>query len=417
MEQNSYVTAIDIGTTKIATVIGRVTPNGRVFVEDQQCTFSRGVNRGLVVNVEDTASSIKDCLSKLYEKRNVRPDRVVVGIAGRHISSRQSSAKRIRQKPGELITEREISELKKQMYSIALKPGQQILHVIPQEYTIDGTPVAKAVGCTGNELVGNYYIVVSDTSAMENIKMSIERCGLTMDNLVLEPIASANAVLTGEEKDAGVVLLDIGGGTSDLLIYHKNIIHTTQVISGGGELITGDIRDVCKISAQMAERLKCEHGSCFSECCSEDIIIPYSKDTAEREQGRITQKLLAEIIDARMEEIIDAVSYVIRESGYEREVSSMVLTGGGSQLKNLPQLFKLRTGLDVRVGYPKVQMGSKNCALSPIMATGVGLMMNGYQSVQGTRKGGKILGKIPFVGKIEEILAGMFVEDEKNKYL
>ncbi|MDR3367033.1 MAG: cell division protein FtsA [Prevotellaceae bacterium] len=416
MEQNSYVTAIDIGTTKIATVIGSVTSRGRILVEEQQCTFSRGVSRGLVVNVEDTADSIRDCLDKLYEKRSVRPDRVVVGIAGRHISSRQSSAKRIRKKPGTLITESEVNDLKQDMYNIALPAGQKILHVIPQEYVVDGMPVAKAVGCPGNELVGNFYIVVSDANAVENIKMSIERCGLTMDSLMLEPIASANAVLTGAEKEAGTVLLDIGGGTSDMLIYYKNIVRSTVVIASGGQVITSDIRDACKISLQMAERLKCQYGACFSEYCSGDIIIPYYRDTAARDQGVISQKLLAEIIDERMEQLIDAVKYTIAESGYEREISSIVLTGGGAQLRHLPQLFKLRTGLDVRVGYPIVQIDNKDYTLKPTMATSVGLMMNGYQSRSSKAATNKLLEKIPIIGKAfggcKELLADIF--DEKN---
>lgn len=413
MEENSYVTAVDIGTTKIAAVTGRVTPTGRILIENQHCTFSQGVSKGIVVNVEDTADSIRSCLDELCRKQGVYPSRVVVGIAGRHIESRQSGAQRIRQNPRKLISEEEVNALRQQMYSIALKPGQQILHVIPQEHVVDGMPVLKAAGCPGNVLVGSYHIVVGDASAMENIRMCVERCELTMDNLVLEPIASANAVLSEEEKDAGVVLLDIGGGTSDMLIYYKNIVRSTVVIPRGGEVITNDIREVCRVSAQMAERLKCLYGACFSECCSENTIIPFYRDTAGREQSSINQKTLAEIIDERMEQIIDAVSYTIRESGYERDVASIVLTGGGSLLKNLPQLFKLRTGLDVRVGYPRVQVGSKPYALSPIMATSVGLMMSGYKGERtGKSRIGNILGALPFVEKIKSGLENIF--DEKS---
>jgi cell division protein FtsA len=418
MEQNSYVTAVDIGTTKIAAVIGSVTPTGRILIETQQCAFSQGVNKGIVVNVEDTAASIRRCLDELYKKQSIRPGKVVVGIAGRHIESRQSSAQRIRPNPRKLISEEEVNALRQQMYNIVLKPGQKILHVIPQEYTVDGMPVAKAAGCPGNVLVGNYHIVVCNTGAMDNIRMCIERCGLTMDSLVLEPIASASAVLTDEEKDAGVVLLDIGGGTSDMLIYHKNIVRSTVVIPSGGEVITRDIREVCRVSTQMAEKLKCVYGACFSECCSEDTIIPFYRDTAGREQSSITQKILAEIIDERMEQIIDAVSYTIRESGYEKEVASIVLTGGGALLKNLPQLFKLRTGFDVRVGCPKVQMESKRYTLSPIMATSVGLMMAGYRGERhGKTKIEKIIERIPIVGKAKGVLKELFDEKSDNHYL
>jgi cell division protein FtsA len=293
-----------------------------------------------------------------------------------------------------------------------LKPGQEILHVIPQEYIIDGMPVEKAVGCTGNVLVGNYYIVVSDTSAIRNIERCIERCGLTMDNIILEPIASANAVLTREEREGGTVLLDIGGGTSDMLIYYKNIVRSTVVIARGGEVITKEIREACKISYQMAERLKCEHGSCFSESCSKNIIIPFYRDTIGREQGNITQKTLADIIGTCMEDIIDAVNYSIMESGYEKEISSMVLTGGGAQLQHLPQLFKLRTGLDVRIGYPRVQKvaDGKSYDLWPKMATSVGLMMNGYKNEYGKGKRVRFWDNLPFVKTITEKLENVFDE-------
>ncbi|MDR1022359.1 MAG: cell division protein FtsA [Prevotellaceae bacterium] len=417
MEQSNYVTAIDIGTTKIAAIIGKVTPNGRVLIEELHCTYSRGVRRGVVENVEDTVVSIKECLAELYKKLDLRQERVIVGIAGRHISGIQNSAQVIRKNPKAVITEKEVSDLKRQMYSIVLSPGQEILQVITQDYTIDGEPVQKAVGCQGNVLIGYYYIVISDAAAVERIRMCINRCGLTLDNIILEPIASAEAVLTGEEKENGTALLDIGGGTSDLVIYYKNIVRAAVVLPCGGELITEDIRDAYKISRQMAERLKCSYGSCFEDCCSEDVIIPYYKDTARRETGHINEKNLAGVIRDRMEQIIEAVNHVICESGFEDKISSIVLTGGGSLMRHLPQLFRLRTGLDVRIGYPRVQRvaGSKSPKLSPIMATGVGLMMNGYADGSGGGKIGGLIGKWPLVkkfkGKVQNFVEGYFTEE------
>jgi cell division protein FtsA len=421
MEQSSYVTAIDIGTTKIAAIIGKVTPNGKILIEEQQCTYSRGVRRGLVENVEDTVESIKECLGKLYRKLDARQDRVVVGIAGRHILSRQSSAKVIRTKARAVITEGEVRRLKEQMNNIALKPGQEILKVITQDYIIDGEPVQKAVGCQGNELIGSYYIVLSDASAIDKIRMCISRCGLTLDNLVLEPLASAEAVLTGEEKEAGTALLDVGGGTSDMLIYYKNIVRATAVIPCGGEVVTEDIRDAYKVSRQMAERLKCGYGSCLEECCSEDVIIPYYKDVARREVGQISEKNLAGVINDRMEQIVDALDYTIKESGFEREVSSVVLTGGGSLMKHLPQLVKLRTGLDARVGYPRVQKvaDSRHYKLSPIMATSVGLMMSGYLSSGSETPIEKLIYKVPIVKKVKDKMKGLlesYFDEEKDPH-
>ncbi|MDR0413805.1 MAG: cell division protein FtsA [Prevotellaceae bacterium] len=416
MEQSEYITAIDIGTTKIAALVGKVTGNGRILVEEQYCTHSRGVRRGLVENVEDTVDSIKECLGKLYEKTNVRQEKVVVGIAGRHISSRQDSAKKIRQNPRAIITQSEVDELRRQMDNISLSPGQKILQVIPQEYVIDNMPVDKAVGYQGNVLTGNYYIVVSDVGAMDRIKLCIERCGLTLNNLVLEPIASAEAVLTAEEREAGAVLLDIGGGTSDMVIYHKNVVRVAEVIPCGGEVITEDIRKVYKVPRQVAEKIKCRYGSCFEECCSDDVIIPYYKDAARREVGHISERNLAGVIYERMEQIIDAVVYIIGESGFEDKVSSLVLTGGGSLMKHLPELFLLRTGLDVRIGYPRVQQvdGGARGTLSPIMATGVGLMMSGYRS-DGGSGGGLIGGFIDKIkGKVTKFATDIFTENDSH---
>ncbi|MDR1342087.1 MAG: cell division protein FtsA [Prevotellaceae bacterium] len=400
MEQNDYVTAIDIGTTKIAAIVGKVTPNGRVVIEGLHCTHSRGVRRGLVENVEDTADSIKNCLGELYKKLDLRQEKVVVGIAGRHISGMQSSAKTIRTNPRTVISEKEVGELKKQMYSIALSPGQKILQVITQDYIIDGEPVQKAAGCTGNVLIGNYYIVISDAAAIERIRMCINRCGLTLDNVILEPIASADAVLTSEEKEAGTILLDIGGGTSDLVIYYKNIVRATVVLPCGGELITEDIRDAYRISRQMAERIKCDYGSCLEDCCSENVIIPYYKDTARQEIGHINKKNLAGVIRDRMEQIIEAVNHIICESGFEDKISSIVITGGGSLMEHLIPLFLLRTGLSARIGYPRVQrvIDNNSPKLSPIMATSVGLMMNGYVGSGG--KIGRLADKWPTLGKV-----------------
>jgi cell division protein FtsA len=390
MEQNSYVMSIDIGTTKIASVIGRLSASGRVVVEAAEVKESQGIRRGMVENVEETVSSMRQCLEALYAKTGIRIKDVTVGIAGQHISSMQNSASRIRSKPHDLITEDEVADMQREMYKIRLKPGQEILHVTPQDYVIDGHPTRRAAGCDGSKLTGNYHIVVGETAAIKKIQLCVERCGLRLRKLVLEPFASADAVLTDEEREEGVAMLDIGGGTSDLIIFHQGMVRSATVIPCGGEIITNDIRQLCAINRGLAEELKRMYGSCYADSTLGDDGITFQAGIG-REPRTLRFKTLAEIIQSRMDEIMEAVDYKIMESGYGGQVKSMVLTGGGSLLKNLTQLAKLRTGLDARIGTPCVHpAGDKPLrSVCPSLSTSVGLVMSGYEQLVKASQGGK----------------------------
>jgi cell division protein FtsA len=388
MVQNNYVMSLDIGTTKIAAVVGKINSHGRVVVEASAVKESQGIRRGMVENVEESVQSIKQCLDALYANEHSKVDvraikEVTVGIAGQHISSMQNSTSRIRDKPHELITEKELQEMQKDMYKIQLKPGQTILHVTPQDYIIDGSPVRRAVGCDGSKLACSYHIVVCETSAIKKLQTCVERCGLRLKKLVLEPFASADAVLTEDERKDGVAMLDIGGGTSDLIIYHDNVVRGSAVIPCGGEVITNDIRELCAINRTMAEYAKQEFGSCFPDSASGDDGITFQAGIG-RAPRVLKFRTLAEIIQARMDEIIEALDYKITESGYSERISSIVLTGGGSLLKNLTQLVKLRTGFDARVGIPCVQPSGSTPLrnVSPTLATSVGLVMRGCEDME-----------------------------------
>jgi cell division protein FtsA len=259
--------------------------------------------------------------------------------------------------------------------------------------------------------------VVCETSAISKIETCIGRCELRLKNkkLVLEPYASAAAVLTREEKEDGVVMLDIGGGTSDLIIYHQGAVRGSAVIPFGGEVITNDIRELCAINRTMAEFAKQEYGSCFPDSSLGDDGITFQAGIG-REPRTLKLRTLAEIIQARMDEIIEAVDYKIEESGYGSKIQTIVLTGGGSLLKNLPQLVTLRTGgRDARVGYPCVQLsGNKPLRnVSPTLATSVGLVICGYEDMVKTPKSiGDWFSGLPVVGPlIETIDQKIFVED------
>lgn len=407
MEQNSYVMSIDIGTTKIASVIGKISTNGKVIVEASAVKESQGIRRGMVENVEETVTSIKQCLDALHAKTGIRIKDVTVGIAGQHISSMQNCASRIRTKPHDLITEDEVMDMQKDMHKIRLKPGQEILHVTPQDYVIDGHSTRKAVGCDGSKLTGNYHIVVGETASIKKIQMCVQRCGLRLKKLVLEPFASADAVLTEEEREEGVAMLDIGGGTSDLIIFHQNIVRSTAVIPCGGEVITNDIRELCSVNRSMAEYVKQQYGSCFADSTLGDDGITFQAGIG-RDPRTLKLKTLAGIIQSRMDEILEAVDYKIMESGYSGQVRSIVLTGGGSLLKNLTQLVKLRTGLDARIGTPCIHPASdmplRN--VSPALSTSVGLVVSGYEEMVKSSAATKSVGfSLPFGKKIFEKVA------------
>ncbi|MDR1227339.1 MAG: cell division protein FtsA [Prevotellaceae bacterium] len=388
MAKSKLVMAVDIGTTKIAAIVGKVFDSGKVVVIAQKVVQSQGVRRGMVENVTETVTSIRQCLEQLKEQTDISQLREVsVGIAGRHITSTQNSTSIIRSQYTDPISSKELEDLQKQMYHMALKPGQEILHVIPQDYTIDGSRVLKAEGCVGNKLTANYHIVIGEVSAIETIKMCIKKSGLTLRKLVLEPLASADAVLTSEEKEEGVAMLDIGGGTSDLIIYHQNIVQSTTVIPCGGEVITDDIRVSCNISRNKAEYIKREYGSCFYTNTSADEVITFPT-VPGHDPRKLSFRTLAGITQARMDQIIEAVLFKIEESGLENTLHSIVLTGGGSLLRDLPQLVKFRSGLDTRIGIPTIQVENHAEAkrVNPALATAVGLVISGYYDEKVGRK-------------------------------
>ncbi|MDR0419510.1 MAG: cell division protein FtsA [Prevotellaceae bacterium] len=426
MTKSKLVMVIDIGTTKIAAIAGKVFSNGKMTVAAKHIVESQGVRRGMVENVEETVRSIKLCLEELKKKIDISHLREVsVGIAGRHITSTQNSISVMRPKYIETISFEEVESLKMQMYNMALKPGQEILHVIPQDYYVDGHKVSKIEGCVGSKLTANYHIVIGEVAAIETIKMCIDRCGLKLKKLVLEPLASADAVLTAEEKEEGVVMVDIGGGTSDMIIYHQNIVQSTAVIPCGGEIITNDIRETCCIARNKAEYIKREFGSCFGDMASANNVITFPA-VQGHDPRSISSKTLAGIIQARMEEIIEAVVFKIEESGCTNQIRSIVVTGGGSLLSDLPQLVKLHTGLDTRIGYPLIQVEGEPSVkrTSPILSTAIGLVIGGYDhevGKNGMSKKNNLFSGFPFgkktvetiISKATQRLDKIFEEEDK----
>ena len=345
-------------------------------------TESIGVKRGVITNIESTVQSIQKAVTEAHDNSRVTIRTVNVGIAGQHIRSIQHRASTIRPKPDTEISLKEVDDFTSSIYNLAMNPGEKIIDVLPQDYIIDGDPgVRDPIGMLGHQMGASFHIVTAQTSAAQNIMKCIERSGYNVHQMILQPLASAEAVLSSEEKEAGVVLVDIGGGTTDIAIFLDNIIRHTAVIPFGGEIITEDIKAGCSIIKKHAEDLKIKFGSALaSENRAEEVVaIPGLRGRAPKE---ITLKNLAKIIQSRMSEIIEAVYQEIRSTGLEKRlIAGIVLTGGGAMLKHIEQLTQFITGMDTRIGYPNEHLSGNSAPemASPMYATGIGLVLMGMQ--------------------------------------
>lgn len=385
---SKIIVGLDIGTTKIACFVGRKNEHGKIEILSMGKSESLGVTRGMVANIEKTVQSIKIAVAEAQERvEGELTVRVVnVGIAGQHIKSLQHRGIHTRQYIDIEIAQKDIDALVEDMYKLVMQPGEAIITVLPQEYIVDNEQGIKdPIGMLGRRLEANFHIITGQIGASMNITKCVEKSGLEVKEIILEPIASADAVLSDEEKEAGVVLVDIGGGTTDIAIFHEGIIRHTAVIPFGGNVITEDIKEGCTIMRKQAEKLKVKYGSALASESQENevVCIPGLRG---RDPKEITLRNLASIIQARMEEIIELVHYEIANSGYSKKlIGGIVVTGGGSQLKHITQLFEYITGMDTRVGYPTEHLANTNKIenlTSPMYATGIGLVMKGFEALE-----------------------------------
>ena len=380
MKTSDIIVGLDIGTTKIAAIVGRRNEHGKIEILGHGRTESIGVKRGVVSNIENTVNSIRIAIDEASKKSGVDIKFVNVGIAGQHIKSLQHRGGIIRENYEDEISQHDVDRLLNNMYNLNMSPGEEIIDVIPQEYIIDNEQgIKEPVGMLGNSLEANFHIIIGQTTAAKNIYKCVTKAGLEVVDLILEPIASAQSVLSEEEKEAGVVLVDIGGGTTDIAIFQDGIIRHTAVIPFGGDVITEDVKEGCTIIRKHAEELKVKFGSSLaSENRDDEIVaIPGLRGRPPKE---ISLKNLASIIQARMEEIVEHIYYEIKNSGYEKKlIAGIVLTGGGALLKHLPQLTEFITGMDTRIGYPNEHLAKDvpEELASPMYATSIGLVIEG----------------------------------------
>ncbi len=381
-QDNKYIAAVDIGTTKIVSIVGKLNDNNKLDILGVNKTVSTGVKRGVVQNIEETVNAIRHSIDEVQKQSQVQFSDVFVGIAGQHIKSVKNRGYLNIGPSRDEITQSDIDALIADMHKIPIDLGEEIIHVLPQNYIVDHeTGVKNPVGMSGRRLEANFHIVIGEIASAKNIEKCVNRVGLKVNDLILEPLASSSAVLTADEKEAGVALVDIGGGTTDVAVYYDDVIRHTAVVPFGGNVVTQDIKEGCSILNRQAESLKTQFGSALGDLAPDDKVVTIP-GISGREPKEISFKSLAYIIQSRMEEIVDAVMFEIENSGCIDKLSAgIVLTGGGAMLKHLPQLVKFHTGLDVRLGYPNEYIASDSLEEinHPMYATSIGLLLKGIE--------------------------------------
>jgi len=388
MKDKDIAVGLDIGTTKIVAMVGRNNEYGKMEILGIGKSKSLGVHRGVVNNITQTIQSIQQAVQEAEANAGVDITGVVVGIAGQHIRSLQHSDYITRANSDEVISEKDIDMLCNQVHKLVMLPGEEIIHVLPQEYKVDGqAEITEPIGMYGGRLEANFHVVVGQISSIRNIGRCVKSSGLDLSGVTLEPLASANAVLSQEEKEAGVALIDIGGGTTDLAIFKDGIIRHTAVIPFGGNVITEDIKEGCSIIEKQAELLKVKFGSAWpgENKDNEIVSIPGLRG---REPKEITLKNLSKVIHFRVVEIVEQVFLEIKNYGHDEQkkklIAGIVITGGGAQLKHLKQLVEYITGMDTRIGYPNEHLAGNSDpeTTSPMYATAVGLVLNSLEKNQ-----------------------------------
>src|SRR5690625_400046 len=384
-QEDRIVVGLDMGTTKVCAVVASIDPQDRIHILGVGKASNEGLNRGVVVNIDKTVNAIKTAVEQAQLASGIEVDSVNVGIAGDHIRSMRSKGViTINNKDNE-ITVDDVERLLEDCQRIMLPTDQQILHVIPQEFVVDGQDgISDPVGMSGMRMEAEVHIITGLVSAAKNIYRCVERAGYQVADIILEPLASSYAVLDDEEKEAGVVLVDIGGGTTDVAIFQDNTIRHTAVIAIGGKKVTDDIRVGLSVLDDQAERLKFEHGEAYVDMIEEEeaITVP---GIAGRPPKEITKSILGKIIQARMEEILEIVAIEVKRSGYVDSLSAgVVLTGGGSLITNVCPLANEVLGMDAKIGTPLGLSGGLTDEVNnPIYATGVGLVMHAIRTDNG----------------------------------
>lgn len=382
MPADEQIVGLDIGTTKVCAIIGEKNKEGDIEIIGVGESSSAGLHQGMVVNVEDTVEAINQAVDEAKFMAGVDVQSVYVGIAGKHIGSKNSPGVIAISSGTREITPEDVDRVIDAATTIAMpqEEDREIIHIVPQEFYVDGQDsIDDPVGMTGVRLEADVHVVTAGVNAAQNIVNRVLEAGFDVEDLVLEPLASSYSVLDPDEKELGVCMVDIGGGTSDIAIFNNGSLYSTQVISLGGEHVTQDVMKGLRTAAADAEMVKINHGCAMVDMVPRDEMIEIPS-VGGRDPREISRRELCEIIQPRMEEIFKFIDYEIKQSGYQDEIiAGMVLTGGGAGMKGVPELAEQIIDMPVRMGEPWGVSGLVEAVSNPKYATGVGLIQYGFE--------------------------------------
>jgi cell division protein FtsA len=382
VSKNEIVTGLDIGTTKVCALIAEITEQGEILVIGSGVSPSLGMKRGVVVDIEATARAIEDAVTKAAKEANREVDSVYVGVTGDHIASLNSSGIIPITRVDREITREDVDRVNEQARVIVLPPDRQILHAIPRAYSVDGqSGIRQPVGMSGTRLEVQTHIVHGAVTFLQNVEKCVIKAGLEVAEEVLEPIASGEAVLLPTEKDLGVCLVDIGGGTSDIAVFSGGEIYYSAVIPVGGNHVTNDVAEGLKVGHPEAERLKTENGSALIDLVKEDDVITVQQ-VGRDESRKLRRRALVQIIEPRMQELFELIREELESAECLNRIPfGLVISGGGSQLRDVVEVAQHVMGLPVRVGKPQGIKGLNETLSHPMYATVVGLVQYGARQM------------------------------------
>ena len=408
-ENKQYVSALDVGTSKVIALIGEVVAD-EINIVGMGLAESRGLKAGMVTNIDATAQAIQQAMSEAERMAECKISSVVTGISGNHIRSLNSQGV-VKIKDGE-VTKADIERAKDTAKAVNIPPDHQILHTVVQEYIIDNQPgVREPIGMSGVRLDTRVHIITGAVTALQNVQKCIERCGLKVDEIMLQPLVSADAVLTEDEKELGVCVMDIGGGTTDIAVYTNGAIRHTAVIPIAGDLITRDLAQALRTPYAAAERIKIFHGVALEnlEGLDEMVEVPSVGDRLPRQ---ISRRTLASVIGPRVEEILELTLNELRRAGFPEEVltSGIVLTGGASLLRGVVELTEDVFNLPARIGVPQEVGTLSDRIRNPRYATVIGLLhaakkraqQNGISAGKPNRRNSNTVADKPVISKNEK---------------
>jgi cell division protein FtsA len=380
-DDRNLIVGLDIGTSKVVAIVAEVSPEGQIEVIGLGSTASRGLKRGVVVNIESTVQSIQRAIEEAELMAGCEINTVYTGIAGSHVKSINSHGiVAIRDKE---VSATDVERVIDAAKAVAIPADQRVLHVLPQEFVIDSQEgIPEPIGMSGVRLEAKVHLVTGAVSAAQNIVKCVQRCGLSVEDIVLEQLASSYAVLTDDEKELGIYIIDMGGGTTDIAVFCGGAIQHTAVIPIAGMQVTNDIAVSLRTPAQYAEDIKIKYACALSQLANPDETIEVPS-VGDRPPRRLARQTLAEVVEPRYEELFHLVRKELRRSGFEELIAAgIVLTGGSAKMEGAIELAEEVFHMPVRLGVPQYVEGLSDVVRNPIHATGVGLLLYGQEALQ-----------------------------------